>query len=115
MWNVYLINLYNPLVVSDFERLPCDKVIIIQGDIGMTDRQVMIDRLVGVQSSKRNYYAALKTSINEMKKKNTQLEIINDVMKGFNIEMSMNDSSALILEKMEAICSFKRISLIELN
>jgi len=115
MWNVYLINLYNPLVVSDFERLPCDKVIIIQGDIGMTDRQVMIDRLVGVQSSKRNYYAALKTSINEMKKKNTQLEIINDVMKGFNIEMSMNDMLRLILEKMQAIFSFKRLSLFELH
>ncbi len=115
MWNVYLIKLYNLLVVSDFERLPCDKVIIVQGDIGMTDRQVMIDRLVGVQSSKKNYYAALKTSINEMKKKNTQLEIIHDVMKGFNIEMSMNDMLHLILEKMQAIFSFKRLSLFELH
>ena len=85
------------------------------GGIGMTDRQAMIDRLVGVQSSKQNYYAALKNSINEMKKKNTQLEIINDVMKGFNIEMSMNEMLQLILEKMQAIFSFKRLSLFELH
>lgn len=81
----------------------------------MTNRQAMIDRLVGVQSSKQNYYVALKNSMNEMKKKNMQLEIINDVMKGFNIEMSVADMFQLILNKMQPLFSFKHLSLFELH
>ncbi len=81
----------------------------------MTNRQAMIDRLVGVQSSKRNYYVALKNSVTEMKKKNIQLEIINDVMKGFNIEMSMNDILQFILKKMRPFFSFSYLGLFELH
>lgn len=81
----------------------------------MTDRQAMINRLVGVQSSKQNYYVALKNSMNEMKKKNMQLEIINDVMKGFNIEMSVQDMFQMILTKMRPLFLFKHLSLFELH
>ncbi|RST72515.1 GAF domain-containing protein [Siminovitchia acidinfaciens] len=77
----------------------------------MSDRQQMIERLVGVTSSKINYYTELKKSIDEMKKKNTQLEIINEVMKSFNIDMSMDDMLKNILEKLQQIFPFKRLSL----
>ena len=35
----------------------------------MIERQQMIDRLVGVKSSKRNYYTALKNSVSELQRK----------------------------------------------
>ena len=64
----------------------------------MSDRLQMIERLVGVSSSKISYYTELKRTIDEMKKKNTQLEIINEVMRSFNIDMSMDDMLKNILE-----------------
>lgn len=79
----------------------------------MTDRQQMIDKLVGVKSSKQNYYTQLKISIAELQKKNTQLEIINDVMRSFNVEMSMDEMLKNILEKLKKIFSFDRLSLFQ--
>ncbi|GIN97435.1 hypothetical protein J6TS1_33050 [Siminovitchia terrae] len=77
----------------------------------MSDRLQMIERLVGVSSSKINYYTELKKTIEEMKKKNTQLEIINEVMRSFNIDMSMDDMLKNILEKLQQIFPLKRLSL----
>lgn len=77
----------------------------------MSDRQQMIERLVGVSSSKINYYTELKNTIDKMKKKNTQLEIINEVMRSFNIDMSMDDMLKNILEKLEQIFPLKQLSL----
>ncbi|GIN20972.1 MAG TPA: PAS domain S-box protein [Bacillus bacterium] len=77
----------------------------------MSDRLQMIERLVGVSSSKISYYTELKRTIDEMKKKNTQLEIINEVMRSFNIDMSMDDMLKNILEKLQQIFPFKRLSL----
>lgn len=81
----------------------------------MIERQQMIDKLVGVQSSKQNYYTQLKRSISELQKKNTQLEIINDVMKSFNVEMSMDEMLRNILGKLQKIYSFNRLSLCDYN
>lgn len=81
----------------------------------MIERQQMIDRLVGVKSSKRNYYTALKNSVSELQKKNTQLEIINEVMKSFNVEMSMDEMLKNILEKLQKIFIFKHLSLFQFN
>src|SRR5699024_5101862 len=80
----------------------------------MIERQQMIDRLVGVKSSKRNYYTALKNSVSELQKKNTQLEIINEVMKSFNVEMSMDEMLKNILEKLKKKFSFKLLILFHL-
>ncbi|WP_340083898.1 ATP-binding protein [Siminovitchia sp. FSL H7-0308] len=77
----------------------------------MSDRQQLIERLVGVSSSKINYYTELKKTIDEMKKKNTQLEIINEVMRSFNIDMSMDAMLKNILEKLRKIFPLKRLSL----
>ncbi|MBD8004716.1 sensor histidine kinase [Bacillus norwichensis] len=77
----------------------------------MSDRLQMIERLVGVSSSKISYYTELKKTIEEMKKKNTQLEIINEVMRSFNIDMSMDDMLKNILEKLQQIFPLKRLSL----
>lgn len=81
----------------------------------MVDRQQMIARLVGVKSSKQNYYTPLKKSISELQKKNTQLEIINDVMKSFNVEMSMDEMLQNSLEKLQKIFSFNHLGLFQFN
>lgn len=77
----------------------------------MQDRQEMIERLVGVSSSKLNYYTELKKTIEKMQKKNTQLEIINEVMRSFNIDMSMDEMLQSILDRLQQIFSFERLSL----
>jgi two-component system, NtrC family, sensor kinase len=77
----------------------------------MQKREEMITFLTGVQSSKRNYYTELKKTVSELQKKNTQLEIINDVMKGFNVEMSMDDMLRNVFEKLQTIFSIHQISL----
>ncbi|WP_042350787.1 sensor histidine kinase [Bacillus massiliigorillae] len=77
----------------------------------MNERKQIIERLTGVQSSKRNYYTELKKTIIEMKKKNMQLEIINDVMKSLNVEMSMDEMLKNIMDKLLTIFPFDRISL----
>lgn len=77
----------------------------------MNERKQIIERLTGVQSSKKNYYTELKKTVVEMKKKNMQLEIINDVMKSLNVEMSMDEMLKNIMDKLLTIFSFDRISL----
>ena len=81
----------------------------------MFNKQEMIERLVGVESSKKTYYTELKKTVHEMKKKNIQLEIINDVMKSFNINMSMDVLLKNVLEKLKHIFPIDRLSLMHLN
>ncbi|GLH64056.1 GAF domain-containing sensor histidine kinase [Parageobacillus sp. G301] len=75
------------------------------------DRQQMINLLTGVQSSKKSYYNELKKTVIELKKKNMQLEIINDVTKSFNIDMSIDEMLKNVLDKLRTIFPIERISL----
>ncbi|MBA2874460.1 sensor histidine kinase [Thermaerobacillus caldiproteolyticus] len=79
--------------------------------MGIKERQKMINLLTGVQSSKKSYYTELKKMVVELKKKNMQLEIINDVTKSFNIDMSMDDMLKNIFDKLKEIFPLERISL----
>lgn len=71
----------------------------------------MIDLLTGVKSSKRSYYTELKIINAKLKKKNMMLEIINDVMKSFNVDMCLDDMFKNILNKLKELYSFSRLSL----
>ena len=77
----------------------------------MFERQTMIERLTGAQSSKRSYYTELKNTVAQLQKKNMQLEIIHEVMKSLNVEMSMDDMLKNIMDKLITIFPFDRISL----
>ncbi|MCL6586454.1 MAG: GAF domain-containing protein [Anoxybacillus sp.] len=77
----------------------------------MNERQQLINMLTGVQSSKRSYYTELKKMVGELKKKNMQLEIINDITKSFNINMSMDDMLKNTFDKLKEIFPLARISL----
>lgn len=77
----------------------------------MSMRHQLIEQLTGVQSSKRNYYTELKKTVMKMQKKNLQLEIINDMMKSLNVEMSMDEMLKNILDKLKTMYEFDSISL----
>ncbi|SFJ70822.1 sensor histidine kinase [Thermoflavimicrobium dichotomicum] len=77
----------------------------------INERQQMINLLTGVQSSKKSYYTELKKMVVELKKKNMQLEIVNDVTKSFNIDMSMDEMLKNIFDKLKEIFPLERISL----
>ena len=47
----------------------------------------LIEKLTGVYSSKRNYYVELKEKVNELSKRNAQLEIINQLAHDINITL----------------------------
>ncbi|WP_409991414.1 sensor histidine kinase [Paranoxybacillus vitaminiphilus] len=79
--------------------------------MGINERQKIINLLTGVQSSKKSYYTELKKMVVELKKKNMQLEIINDVTKSFNIDMSMDEMLKNIFDKLKEIFPLERISL----
>lgn len=70
----------------------------------------MIDLLTGVQSSKHNYYTELKTTVDELKKKNSQLEMINEVMKSFTADFSVADMLQNTLIKLKTVYSIDHIS-----
>lgn len=77
----------------------------------MNERQQIINLLTGVQSSKKSYYTELKKMVAELKKKNMQLEIINDITKSFNIDMSMDEMLKNTFDKLREIFPIERISL----
>ncbi|SDY26566.1 two-component system, NtrC family, sensor kinase [Evansella caseinilytica] len=75
------------------------------------NKQQMISLLTGIQSSKKNYYAELKNTVEQLKKKNMQLEIIHEVMKSIKVDMSVDQMLNNIVHKLEAIIQFDRLSL----
>lgn len=77
----------------------------------INERQQIINLLTGVQSSKKSYYTELKKMVAELKKKNMQLEIINDITKSFNIDMSMDEMLKNTFDKLREIFPIERISL----
>ncbi|WP_419865848.1 ATP-binding protein [Ureibacillus xyleni] len=77
----------------------------------LKERESLIDKLTGIQSSKKSYYSELKVMVEELKKKNMQLEVINEVTQSLNIEMSIDEMLSNIFEKIKAFIAIDRISL----
>ncbi len=75
------------------------------------NKQEMIALLTGVKSSKRSYYTELKQTVEQLRRKNIQLEIINDVMKSIKVDMSLNEILRNVIEKLQAIMDCDRFSL----
>lgn len=71
----------------------------------------MIALLTGVKSSKKSYYTELKTTVDQLKKKNMQLEIINDVMKSMKVDMSLDEILQNVNGKLIALMRCDRLSL----
>ena len=78
----------------------------------LNERESLIGKLTGIQSSKKSYYSELKVMVEELKKKNMQLEVINEVTQSITIEMSIDEMLRNIFEKIKAFIAIDRISLV---
>lgn len=81
----------------------------------LEDKKEMIALLTGVKSSKKSYYTELKTTVEQLRKKNIQLEIINEVMKSMKIDMSLDEMLQNVLDKLKALLHCDRLSLLLLQ
>src|SRR5512134_818531 len=57
----------------------------------MDNREKLLEQLTGVDSSKLNYYIELKKRNQEILKQNSRLEILQQLTRDINIDMSMED------------------------
>ncbi|MBC7962125.1 MAG: GAF domain-containing protein [Steroidobacteraceae bacterium] len=57
----------------------------------MNDREKLLEQLTGVDSSKLNYYVELKKRSQEVLKQNNRLEILHQLARDINIDMSIDD------------------------
>ena len=57
----------------------------------MDDREKLLEQLTGVDSSKLNYYVELKKRSQEVLKQNSRLEILHQLARDINIDMSIAD------------------------
>ena len=57
----------------------------------MLDKKSLIENLTGVNSSKLNYYVELKKRNAEILKQNSRLEILHQLSRDINLEMSTED------------------------
>jgi two-component system NtrC family sensor kinase len=55
------------------------------------DREKLLEQLTGVDSSKLNYYVELKKRSQEVLRQNSQLEILHQLARDINIDMSIDD------------------------
>ncbi|MCL6450245.1 MAG: GAF domain-containing protein [Acetobacteraceae bacterium] len=74
-------------------------------------KRMLIERLTGIHSSKKNYYFDLKKKIEETAKRNTQLEILNQMAKSVNIDMSLEEMLESVTQKLRTVISFDQLSL----
>ncbi|BAU27969.1 two-component system NtrC family sensor kinase [Aneurinibacillus soli] len=77
----------------------------------MQEKEDMIQRLTGVKSSKRNYYHELKKNVRKIEKQNMQLDLINQVVKSFNIDMPFDDMLQHVLNRLRQMFPFDHLSL----
>jgi two-component system NtrC family sensor kinase len=66
----------------------------------------LIEIMTGVKSSKKNYYTELKKTVEQLKKKNMQLEIMNDITKTMNMETNFHEVLKNVIEKLKYLLTF---------
>ncbi|GER71205.1 hypothetical protein BpJC7_25080 [Weizmannia acidilactici] len=77
----------------------------------LNDKYEMIALLTGVKSSKKNYYTELKNTIEQVKKKNLQLEIMNEIMKSIKVDMPLGTILENMIEKLKKLIHFDHLSI----
>jgi len=71
----------------------------------------LIEKLTGVYASKRSYYAELKEKISEITKRNSQLEILNELARQISINTPLDQLVSNISDRVKQIIPFYRVSL----
>lgn len=81
----------------------------------MLDKNKQIENLTGVNSSKLNYYIELKQRNREIVRQNNRLEIIHQIAKDINIDMSIEDIIGRVYQKLPLVidCDFLGLALFQ--
>lgn len=79
------------------------------------NKQKSIENLTGVNSSKLNYYLELKQRNWQMEKQNSSLEILHQLVKDINIDMSLCDIIKRVYRKLPLVinCDFLALALLK--
>lgn len=72
----------------------------------MLQKQELLEKLTGIRSSRKSYYKELSYVVEEMKKKNKQLAIINQLTK-LRINTDWTDVSAYLAEQLAQLFPFE--------
>ncbi|HHW39682.1 MAG TPA: PAS domain-containing protein [Syntrophomonadaceae bacterium] len=75
-------------------------------------RAQLIEKLTGVNASKRNYYTELKEKILEITKRNSQLEILNELARQISINTPLDQIVGDVSTRVKEIIPFDRVSLL---
>lgn len=76
----------------------------------MNGKQELIDKLTGIQSSRKSYYSELNDMVEEMRKKNKQLEVINRLTQ-IHVDKSWEEVSSYLAIQLSQILSFDQFVL----
>jgi two-component system, NtrC family, sensor kinase len=76
----------------------------------MRGKQELIDKLIGIQSSRKSYYSELNAIVGELQKKNKQLEVINRLTQ-IHVEKSWEEVSNYLAAQFSQFLSFDRFVL----
>lgn len=74
----------------------------------INEKRRIIENLTGINSSKISYYT-------EVKKQNNRLEIIHQIIKDINIDMSLSDIIERVYQKLPSVihCEFLGLALMQ--
>lgn len=83
----------------------------------VNDKMRLIKHLTGVNSSKLNYYLEVKKINEEIVKQNNRLEIIHQIIKDINIDMSLADIIERVYRRLPLVihCDFLGLALMRGN
>ncbi|WP_134682592.1 sensor histidine kinase [Brevibacillus migulae] len=76
----------------------------------MENKQEILQKLTGIHSSRKSYYTELNTLVEEMKKKNKQLEVINELTK-IQVNATWPEVSHSIASSLSQLFCFQRFAL----
>lgn len=76
----------------------------------MDSKQELIDKLTGIKSSRKSYYRELKATIEELKNKNKQLEVINQLTQ-LHVNNTWEEVSSYIACQLSRVLHFDKFVL----
>ncbi|WP_449241322.1 ATP-binding protein [Desulfoscipio gibsoniae] len=81
----------------------------------INEKKHLIEQLTGIHSSKINYYSEVKKRNEEIIKQNNRLEIIHQIIKDINIDMSLSDIIERVYQRLPLAihCDFLGLALMQ--
>lgn len=79
------------------------------------NKRDVLEKLIGIRSSKRSYYVELKETVSEVTKQNVQLDIINQLVRSITINMSLEDIMNEVISKLKKVIYFDQVALFSLS